>query len=106
MTELLTLIERHDGDTVVLALRGEADLASAPPVGDRVRELVASGERQLRVDLSELGFLDSTAVGVLLRARRDSVSAGAQFDLVCPDGPAHRVLSLLGLLPTFGLAAA
>lgn len=106
MTDLLTLTERHDGQTVVLALAGEADLSTAPRVGDRVRELLASGERRVRVDLTELGFLDSTAVGVLLRARRESVSAGVPFDLVCPEGPAHRVLHLLGLLPAFGLATA
>ncbi|PTL59914.1 STAS domain-containing protein [Paraconexibacter algicola] len=104
MNDLLTLTERHDGDTVVLALRGEADLSTAPPVGDRVRELVEAGEEHLQVDLTELSFLDSTAVGVLLRARRESVDAGASFDLVCPEGPAHRVLDLLGLLPAFGLA--
>lgn len=106
MTDLLTLTEHHDGDTVVLSLRGEADIASAPCIEDRVRQLVAAGERQLRLDLSDLGFLDSTAVGVLLHARRESVGAGARFDVVCPEGPARRVLALLGLLPTFGLAAA
>lgn len=104
VNDLLTLTERHDGETVVLALRGEADLASAPPVGDRVRELLAAGEQRLRVDLTDVGFLDSTAVGVLLRARREVTGAGAAFDLVCPEGPARRVLQLLGLLPAFGLA--
>ncbi len=104
MHDLLTLTERHDGTTVVLALSGEADLATAPPIGDRVGELLAAGARRLQLDLTDLGFMDSTAVGVLLRARRESVSAGVAFDLVCPEGPAHRVLHLLGLLPTFGLA--
>lgn len=106
VTDLLTLTERHDGQTVVLALRGEADLASAPRIGERVRELLASGERRVRLDLTDVGFLDSTAVGVLLRARREAVGAGVPFDVVCPEGPARRVLHLLGLLPAFGLAAA
>lgn len=106
MSDLLTLTEHHDGKTVVLALSGEADLATAPPIGDRVRELLAAGARRLQLDLTDLGFMDSTAVGVLLRARRDSESAGVTFDVVCPDGPARRVLHLLGLLPTFGLSGA
>ena len=45
-------------------------------------------------------------MSVLLGARRDAASAGAAFDVVCPEGPAHRVLALLGLLPAFGLAVA
>jgi len=105
VTELLTVTERRLGDIVVLCLEGEADLASIPRVGDRVSQLLASGARRVRVDLTDLGFIDSTAVAVLLSARRTAEASGAVFELICPEGPAHRVLSLLGVLPVFGLAA-
>lgn len=104
VSELLTLTEHHDGDTVVLALEGEADLATAPAVGERISEVLAAGPSALRIDLSDLAFIDSTAVGVLLRGRRAAESLDVPFDLVCPEGPARRVLALLGLLPVFGLA--
>lgn len=105
VSDLLTLTEHHDGDTVVLALEGEADLATAPEVGERLGEVLAARPAAVRVDLSELAFIDSTAVGVLLRCRRAAEASDVPFDLICPEGPARRVLSLLGLLPVFGLAA-
>jgi anti-anti-sigma factor len=104
-TELLTLTERRDGHTVVLALSGEADLASAPPVGDRVSELLSQDVPRMQLDLSDLGFLDSSAVRVFLRCRQNAATAGVPLDVVCEEGPARRVLTLLGLRPEFGLPA-
>jgi len=102
-SELLTLTERRDGETVVIALSGEADLASAPPVGDRVAELLSQDVPRVQLDLSGLGFLDSSAVRVFLRCRKQAADVGVPLDVICPDGPARRVLSLLGLLSAFGL---
>lgn len=105
-TDHLTLTERRDGQTVVLALSGEADLASAPSVGTRVSELLSQDVPRVRLDLSGLGFLDSSAVRVFLHCREDAATAGVPFDVVCTEGgPARRVLGLLGLLPAFGLPA-
>src|SRR4051812_47144454 len=51
----------------VLAVRGELDLASAPELETRLRRLRESGGRSFVVDLSGVTFLDSTAMGLLLR---------------------------------------
>lgn len=104
--DLLTLTERRDGQTVVLALSGEADLASAPSIGERVSELLSQDVPRVQLDLSGLGFLDSSAVRVFLRCRENAATAGVPLDVVCADGPARRVLALLGLLPAFGLPTA
>lgn len=104
--DLLTLTERRDGQTVVLTLRGEADLATAPSIGRRVSELLSQGVPRVQLDLSGLGFLDSSAVRVFLRCRENAATAGVPLDVVCAEGPARRVLALLGLLPAFGLATA
>ena len=53
------------GDLQVLVLRGEHDLSTAPDVRAHVEEAVAVGG-DLIVDLSEVGFIDSSILGVLV----------------------------------------
>jgi anti-sigma B factor antagonist len=75
-----------EGDFDVLSPRGELDLATYTQLRDRVNELLASGRTNLVVDLSETGFLDSTALGALIGGRRRAYAAGGSFAVVC-DNP-------------------
>ena len=59
--------ERSPAGTVVLVLRGEADLHVAPAVRDRLLEAVASGASAV-VDLTAVTFVDSMMLGALLGA--------------------------------------
>jgi anti-sigma B factor antagonist len=66
----LTLSSERRANALVLSVRGELDLASAP---DLSRELhIAEGTRPERVivDLSELEFIDSSGLHELLRAHK------------------------------------
>jgi len=60
-----------DGDRSTVELRGELDLAGV----DRAREAIEQAERAesplLVLDLSQLEFIDSTGIAVLLEAHRD-----------------------------------
>ena len=60
----------EEGDEVVLHLCGELDLA----VKEQLRTAVAAarvGERPLVLDLTEVTFLDSSGLAVVLEAHRD-----------------------------------
>jgi anti-anti-sigma factor len=59
--------ENADG-TIVLRLAGELDLVSEPVLADAL----AQGDGQpLRIDLSELAFMDSTGLRALLSLQRE-----------------------------------
>ena len=58
--------EERDGVAVV-RLAGELDLAEVGPLQAEFDRLCANGFAKLTVDLSELDFLDSTGLHVLLR---------------------------------------
>jgi anti-sigma B factor antagonist len=49
------------------------------------------------LDLTRATFLDARAVGAIVYCRRILAARDAALLLVCPDGPALRVLRLLGL---------
>ena len=52
----------------VVAVRGEIDLFTAPELKSALSEAIESGHTRIVVDLTDTTFLDSTALGVLIRA--------------------------------------
>lgn len=81
--------------TRVLAL-GSLDVATAPVLDAQLRELHDAGFKRLIVDLSGLGFMDSTGLRLLLKWDADSRADGYSIEVV-PGPPAvQRVFELTG----------
>jgi anti-sigma B factor antagonist len=55
------------------------------------------GARHLVVDLAEVSFIDSTALGVLIGATKRLHSADGSFAVVCPSEKIGRVFEITGL---------
>jgi anti-sigma B factor antagonist len=93
----LTIQSRREGDVLLVSLAGELDLASAP---DLERELQAgenTGPSRVVIDLGGLGFMDSTGLQALLRARERANEAG--YALALRRGP-HQVQRVFELTKT------
>src|SRR5690348_7477709 len=75
------------GETLVFKLRGSLDLATAPTVRAALAEATEKGGHHLIVDLTQLEFLDSTGLGVLIGAHRRAAERGGSFRLIVSDGP-------------------
>jgi anti-sigma B factor antagonist len=88
-------IERRNG-AVVIHLVGELDLYNAPQVRAALLELCSEQPERLVVDLSEVGFVDSTALGVLIEART-TLADRQTFLLAAPGLETHRALAISGL---------
>lgn len=74
---------------------GELDVASSPVLE---RELANLHEvPMVVVDLRGLVFIDSTGLGVLVRAHQLAQEQGRRFGLVRGNGQVNRLLSLTGL---------
>src|SRR5258706_9382233 len=63
--ELGLVVREQDGWTV-LTVSGEIDIATAPGLRERLHGLLAENRQKIVVDLDDVGFLDSTALGVLV----------------------------------------
>ena len=69
---------------------------TAPRLGSRLFGLADEGKRAVVVDLSEVTFMDSTGIGVLLNALRHFTARHMKMVLVCPTDarpapvPGHR----------------
>lgn len=88
---------REDGhDGVVFSLRGELDLDAMGPLAD---ELMATIDRgiDVSVDLGELTFIDSSGLGVFVRAGRRARECGVHFDLFGAQPQIARTFVLSGM---------
>ena len=95
-TALVTTSISHQGNVAVLSVAGEIDLATAPALEDALAEVLAGDPPALVVDLSEVLFLSSTGLRLLV-ATHEKVRGSAQFAVVA-DGPAtSRPIQLTGL---------
>ncbi|HME02880.1 MAG TPA: STAS domain-containing protein [Solirubrobacteraceae bacterium] len=68
-----------DGDIAVLVIGGELDYEVSPQLRARLLGAINAGRRRLVLDLSDVTFIDSTAIGVLAGAvaRLDKVGGGS-----------------------------
>lgn len=81
---------------VVLALRGELDLATVPDLELAFMEVEARGERVVVVDLRPLDFLDLAGARCLVAADARARRTGSTLHLLA--GPrAERLFALAGL---------
>lgn len=79
---------------VVLVLAGEFDLAAASALRERLADARAAAPRGLVLDMTEVTFLDSSALRELLRADVALNEAEVPFVLVGLQPPVGRLLEL------------
>jgi anti-sigma B factor antagonist len=91
----VTGVDRRDGG-IVLSLAGELDLYNAEEVRSALLDACAAEPAVLVVDLEEVRFIDSTALGVLIEARARMAERGG-FRLAAPGLETRRALEVSGL---------
>jgi anti-sigma B factor antagonist len=87
------------GDRVVVSVVGEFDL-SVRAEGTQVLTAAVDAAKggQVIVDLSQVGFLDSSGIAALLAGMHAARRAGASYRLSGVGGLVQRVLAVTGLL--------
>ena len=81
----------------MLALSGELDVVSAPELEQHLNDALAEPQAHVTLDLSELEFVDSAGVSVLIKAKQDAESNGRTLVLARPTEQVQRVFALVGL---------
>jgi anti-sigma B factor antagonist len=84
------------GAACLVRLGGELDLYNAQDVRGALIEAGGDLPQRIVVDLSEVEFIDSTALGVLIEARSKMVN-GQAFLLAAPGLETRRALKISGL---------
>ena len=89
-------VAERDG-CVVVAVRGEVDLLTAPALKNRLLELVSEGKTEIVVDLSNTDFLDSTGLGAVVAAYKRVRAHEGHMRLVATSARVKRVFEITNL---------
>jgi anti-sigma B factor antagonist len=87
----------------VVTVEGEIDIYTAPRLRELLIDLTSKGSYQLIIDLDKVGFLDSTALGVLVGGLKRVRPHDGRLDLVCTQERILNIFRITGLTQVFGI---
>lgn len=91
--------ERIEGTSTVIAPRGDVDMATVPKLEARLQTmLAANADVDVIIDLSAVGFMDSTGVALLIHASRAPAHPQGRVKVRNATGQVLRLLELCGLV--------
>jgi anti-sigma B factor antagonist len=102
----LSINAREVGGRTILAVTGELDVHSAGGLERKLADLVAAGSSDLVLDLTELDFLDSTGLGVMVKGLKWAREAGGDLKVVADDDKIVKVFTITGLDSAMSLTSA
>lgn len=80
----------------VVMVSGEIDFFTAPKLDQRLGEIADQGHKRVQVDLSEVEYMDSEGIKVLIRLR-NALGEDGEVTIKGAKGPVLRVLQISGL---------
>lgn len=92
-----TIIPQPAGTEARIALHGRFDAHESPSLGAWIDARLEDGTSLLSVDLSDVTFVDSTALAVLVRGMKRCRAAGGDLALVRPSQTVRVILELTRL---------
>lgn len=105
MTEGLTIRTSEGPDErITLEVAGELDLVTGPVLEAAILPHRAAG-RHVVLDLTEVPYIDSMGIAVLIRSASDAAGGGWSFSVLPRMAPAvARVLDISGVLSRLSIA--
>lgn len=89
-------------DTLAVVPTGELDLGSVGQLADALREAQAR-ELDVRLDLGELTFMDSTGLALLIEVAEEARANGWNLRIADPSPPVARVIAMTRTESALGL---
>ena len=87
-----------------IRLLGELDMSTAPQLREELLRLLSDGATMVTVDMSELAFVDSTGLSVLITGLKRLRQQGGDMALRSPTAGTRRVLEITGLTEVFAIS--
>ena len=91
-------LEDTGPEVTMLVVGGEVDFEVSPQLKARIMRAIKGGARRLILDLSDVTFIDSTAIGVLAGTlERLDESGGGSLSVVCTHEKVMQIFEITGL---------
>ncbi|MEV6525831.1 STAS domain-containing protein [Longispora sp. NPDC051575] len=89
-----------EGEDLRLLVTGDLDITTNVVLRHALDEAMTTTRGAINVDVSQVVFIDSTSLGVLVAEWKKATAAGRVLRVVGATGLVHKVLSVTGLLDT------
>jgi anti-sigma B factor antagonist len=89
---------QRDRQSVTVVLTGELDLATAPKLRSALADLAGGGIVHVIVDVANLGFIDSTGIGILVADFKRLTSNGGSLAVRNAGARIYRIFEMTGLI--------
>jgi anti-sigma B factor antagonist len=84
-------------DRYLITVSGEVDLATSPDLDTAIIESVDSEASSIVIDLTDVSFMDSSGLGVIVRGLKRCREADKDLDLVITSDRVLKVFGITGL---------
>lgn len=92
---------RAESGVFIVKAQGEIDVWTADILRQSLRDVQSDGKPRVIVDLTDVPFVDSTGIGVLVGALKRSREAGGSLALVVTSDGVRKVLKITSLDQVF-----
>ena len=96
--------ESLDHQTHLIAVRGEVHVSTAPEFSERLNDAIAKGMTGVVIDMTNVEFIDSTGLSVLLNALRRVTRNQGSLALAVSNPTVLRLFEITRLDSTFDIA--
>lgn len=97
----VSVTSRESGDRTVIEVKGEIDVYTAPVLREELTSLIDSEHTTIVVDLTQVSFMDSTGLGVLVGALKKVRTLGGDLALVIDQEKILKVFRITALTQVF-----
>lgn len=97
----LDIKTEQSGDVCSVVLDGEVDVYTAPKLKDALVTAIEGGCSNVIINLEQVGFIDSSGLGVLVSALRRARERGGAVRVVCTRDNILKIFRITGLDKVF-----
>jgi len=94
---LMQIATTPGSDRYLITVSGEVDLATSPELDVAIIAAIDSGTSSVVIDLTDVSFMDSSGLGVIVRALKRCREAENDLDLVITNERVLKVFGITGL---------
>jgi anti-sigma B factor antagonist len=91
------------GDVTVLSIAGRIDTVSSPELEQEINRVIQSGKKKLLLNFSEVMYISSGGLRVLLATAKKLKNPGDRYGLCCLSADVHKIIRLAGFTSIFSI---
>ncbi len=99
----MDITEEKRSEVKIISLKGRLDASSSPAFEQRLLNLIDQGERRLVLDFSELSYISSIGLRVLIATAKSLQKTKGRLALAALNNHVHEIFKIAGFTSIFSI---